>query len=517
MSFSRVEPQPGDRLRRAVAGVLTILLVATAVVVLHGPSTRLALTGDSYQWIQHAHAATHDWSLFLVDLDSFLRPSNTWSLALDRIVWGGFDAGGFRLSSLLIHAIVGLALAVAARRLGLGHAAAAAVALVWVTSPFSDESAFVVAYRFQPLLLLSWLALIAIWPRGEEGWTRGRICAALIAVFSAAAAKETWVVTPLLVAALEFDRRRSLREAIRPTILVGLGVVLYVVVYFVVFPGSKSYYQLGEHIIAKIPTQLAAFLYLREPMPFELSLTWQGVLALVAAGAMVVACVRWRVPGTWSAVALFLAPSIPTILVPYMPQRYLAIPYAGFLLLAALWLSEVARRQPRWRLAVRGGAAAVTIVVVIAGAAIVRDDLADYTRMADAHQILLDQARAVAPVVAAGDPVAVIRNERAQPLLEILREPAGFAKLPYTRHSDSFGLIDTAALFEWVIAEEGTIVRPVPDWASSCGGAEGRVLVHHLDGFVDGGRVDDLALEAQEWKDRPAAFRVIRSTPAGGS
>ena len=49
-------------------------VIVAAVAWIHGPSIELALTGDSYQWIQHAHAAMHHPSLFLADLDTFLRP-----------------------------------------------------------------------------------------------------------------------------------------------------------------------------------------------------------------------------------------------------------------------------------------------------------------------------------------------------------------------------------------------------------------------------------------------------------
>ena len=511
MSHPSDPPGIGNILQVAGAAVFTVAVITAAVVVLHGPAVELELTGDSYQWVQHAHAATHQPGLLLADLDSFLRPSTTWSLAIDRAIWGGFEARGFRTSSLAIHGLVALALVFAGRRLGLGSLAAAAIGLVWATSPFADESAFVVAYRFQPLLLLGWLVLIAVWPRAGEEWKRSRVIAAVIAVLAAVAAKETWVVTPALVAALELDRRRSLRETLRPTLIVGIAVVIYVIVYFRFFPaGDKSYYEFGSHVVAKIPTQLAAFLYLKEPMPFALELSWQGVLATVAIAGMAAACLRWKVPGTLPALALYLLPTVPTLLVPFMPQRYLAIPYAGFLLLAALWVTAAAERTHRWRWAIRVAAVGAAVMVIVAGAAIVRADLEDYRRMVAAHEMLLAEAAVVSNVVAAGDPVVVVRDERAQPLLEILREPLGFAKLPYTRHADPYGLVDAGALFEWVIAEEGTRVEPVIEGFD---GVEGAVLIHIEGGFVDAGRTVDLAAELRRWQGEGRRVRVIRAVP----
>jgi hypothetical protein len=146
-----------------------------------------------------------------------------------------------------------------------------------------------------------------------------------------------------------------------------------------------------------------------------------------------------------------------------------------------------------------------------AGVSIVRADLQDYRRIAGAHQVLLDEAAAVAPAVASGAPVAVVRDEQAQPLLEILREPAGFAKLPYTRHEDPYGLIDTAALFDWVMSDEHTRVELVPDWRESCADVPGRVLVHTRGGFVDTGAAPDLAAEAKNWQDAGRHVRVVKA------
>jgi hypothetical protein len=285
----------------------------------------------------------------------------------------------------------------------------------------------------------------------------------------------------------------------------------YVVAYFVAFPTGKSYYQLGVHVLAKLPSQLAAFLYLDEPMPFAQSLTGVGLLAFAVVTAVAATAIRWRVRGTWTALTLLVVPTLPTLAVPFMPQRYLAIPYAGFLLLLALWAADAARRLPRWRLAIRVSATVAVVMVNAAGAALVRADLDDYRGMAAAHARLLDEASAVRDVVAGRSPVLVVRTETTQPLLEVLREPTGFAKLPYTRHADPYGLIDAAALFEWVIAEENTRVEHVSGWSEVCAGVEGPVLEHTDGGFLTRGPVPDLAAEGRRVAEVGRRIRVIRS------
>jgi len=503
-----------NSLRPSLIAVLaTAALIGVAVTLLHGPVVSLALTGDSYQWIQHAHAAVHQPALLLADLDTFLRPSNTWTLAVDRFLWGGFDARGYRTSSLVLHGLVAFALAVAGRRLGLGSVAAAAVALVWVTSPFTDESAFVVAYRFQPLLLLAWLVLIIVWPRAGVSWSGGRAAVVAVAILAAAAAKETWVVTPALVAALEFDRRRPLRALAQPVALVGIAAALYIALYTFSFPTSKSYFELGPHIIARVPQQLAAFLYLGESRPYVLAVTWVGLFAFAVVVLIAVSCLRWRVAGTWVALSLLVLPTLPTLLVPFMPQRYLAIPYAGFLLLVALWVGAMVNKFPRWQKAIRGFAFVTVVLVVVAGVTIVRADLEDYRAMAVAHTVLLDEAAEVTGSFSDGRPVLIVREERTQPLVEILRDPLGMPKLPYTRHEDPYGLIDTAALFEWVLSEEGTRVERIDGWASVCDGTEGSVVVHREGGFADLGVISDVAAEAARWEAEQRHLRVVQTVP----
>lgn len=495
-----------------VAFTLIAIVFAGVVASLYGPLLPMALTGDSYQWIQHAHVAAHKSAVLLADLDTFFRPSTTWTLVVDRFVWGGFNARGYRTTSLALHGLAALALVIVGRRLGLGWLAAAAVGLVWVTSPFSDESAIVVAYRFQPLLLLSWLVLIIVWPRQGESWCWSRLAAAVVAVVAGAASKETWVVTPALVAALEFERQRTWRSAVVPAVTVTGAVVAYLAFYFIVFPGSKSYFELGPHIVAKLPRQMAAFLFFQESTPGSISLTWQAVAALVVFGTLIAACVKWRVPGTLTALCLFVLPTMPTILVPFLPQRYLAIPYAGFLLMVALWVSALSRRFPKWRVSIQTVAMVAAVLVAMVGATIVRADIEDYQAITASHALLLEQTAAVVAHVKGDAPLAVVIDEKTSPLVEVAQFPVGYPKLVFVRNHDPYGLIDTAALFEWVLADEGTRVEHVVNWTADCEGVPGVVLVHSDGGFIDLATAPNLASEAAKWQASGRSVRVVRAT-----
>lgn len=511
-----VPDPPGPRPSRQLVGAVVVLaVVITALVwLLHGPAVGLPLTGDTYQWVQHAHRAVHQPALLLADLDGFFRPSATWLLVVDRMVWGGFDAAGYRTTSLLLHGLSALMLALAGRRLDLGWPAAAAVAAVWAASPFTDESVLVVACRHELLLLLPWLLLILIWPRtAEQRWSGRQIAGVALLVLLAAMAKETWVVTPLLVAALELERTGSVRRAVIPTAAVAAAVVAYLAVYLSLFHNAKPYLEPGPHVVAMIPNMLASFLYLEPPMVDGPVLTWKGLLAVAATGAIGIGAVRWRTPGGLVAAALLVAPILPVLAVPYLPQRYLTVSYAGFLLLLALWLgrlAELAAARRRWVQLVGG---ALTIALLAVGAVLVRADLADYRRIAAAHQRLLDEAALVSHVVEAGAPVIVVRDEAVSPLHEVVGSPAGLPKLAFIRNHDPYGLIDTAALFEWVLAAEGTTVEHVASRPSPAGRAQGRLLIHRAGGFVDLGATPDLESEAERWRSSGRGLQVVRAAP----
>jgi hypothetical protein len=262
---------------------LGLLAIIGLVLALYRPALDLELIGDDYQWLQHAHAATHRPALLLADLDTFYRPLATWTLVADRALWGRAP-GGYHLTNVLLHALAAALLALAARRVRLSWPAALAVGLLWGTSPFATEPALSVAIRFDTLLLLAWLGLVLAWPRRDQAWTAGR--AAVVAGLAVAAmlAKETWVVTPALVWLLDRAvRGASSRQALRTAVPFATAAAAYTVVYFLAFPGGKST-TTWPAALAKVPHQLAAFLWLEQLRPIDIRLGGRS-LALVFSAA----------------------------------------------------------------------------------------------------------------------------------------------------------------------------------------------------------------------------------------
>lgn len=500
--------------RRAVTAAGIALVMLAIVLGLYWPALRLPLMGDDYQWVQHAHRALHRPALLLADLDTFYRPANTWALALDRVLWPR-SATGHHLTNLLLHALTAWLLVLVGRRFGLGGWLAVGVGVLWVATPFTSEAAIQVAIRFETLLLAAWLALCLAWPGPDERWTTGRRVAAGLALALAMASKETWVVTPALALALEVGwRRRGWRQAWRlPAALVALAC-LYVGLYFALFPSDKSYFRWDLAALAKLPHEMAAFWGLERLVPAEFPLTWQGVAALAATLGLAAWAWRRANPAGCLGGALLIAPTLPTLMVPFLPLRYVAIPYAGFLLVVATTVGRVVQALPaRWRRLAVPAAAALALAWATIGALALRPELADAAAVGREHERLLGEARAVAAELPVGQPWALVRAEPAEPLRAISEHLQGWPKTFFVRSSDPYGLVDAAALFEWVLAEEGTFVRRLAVGGKPEIAGVVDVWIHVPGRFVRSPSSGAAATDtARAWLDRNAPVQVLRIT-----
>lgn len=494
------------------AVVLPAFATLVAVLALYLPGLSFELAGDDYQWVQHAHRAMHRPVLLLSDLGGFFRPAGTWTLVLDRLVWP-WQPTGYHATNLLLHLVAVTLLGFASGRLGLPPLGSVAVAAVWGVSPWATESALHPAVRFDTLLVGAWCSMMIIWPRHDESWTGRRRLALAGAVVLAAASKETWVVTPGLVLALELaQRRRRGMAAFIPAALVTAGVLVYSAAHVALLSLGRTYFTWEPGVLAKLPQQLAAFLLLAPHQPAGFEFTWAGGAALAVVGTMVWWAWHTRSAAMWLGLSLLLLPALPTLAAPVLPLRYTAASFAGLVLAIGGAVAQVVfRLSPGWQ---RAGVAATSLLTVAAvgwGAVRVRLELEDARRVSDAHARLLRQAAQVAPSLPVGVPLIVVSSDEASPLAKIAASPEGWRKPFFVRGNDPAGLADSAALLAWSRCEEELDVAHIGDWNSTEARRPGRVLLYSSAGFawLDGW-TDDAGAHAQRLRAGGVPVRLVQ-------
>ena len=109
------------------------------------------------------------------------------------------------------------------------------------------------------------------------------------------------------------------------------------------------------------------------------------------------------------------------------------------------------------------------------------------------------------------------RDENENPLAELATSPHGRLKIWYPRHDAPYGLVDSAALFDWALGTHGPVVERVNDW-EELRGVPGILLLHGIDGFTTPPlAVEDTAEAAARWKQRGARLSVVVAETATGS
>ena len=496
--------------------IFFLMLPPLAVILLYLPALNLALSGDDYQWLQLAHEAMLRPGKLFADLDTFFRPTSTWTMILERSIWGD-RAGGFHLTNIVFHAIATFLMVLVSRRLGLSRMTSLIIAALWGCSVFSSEPAIRVASRHEDLLFIGWLGMMLAWPGRDERWTRARLIAATSCVLLALFSKETWIVTPGIALALDAAfRRLPLKRSLVNFARWLSFSALYSLIHFLLFPTTRGYFNATLPLIAKIPHQLSAFFYFETMVPMNFPFTWQSLLALIVIIFLGIFALKQRSMSGAFGLALLILPVLPTVLIPYLPTRYTALPYGGFLLLLSSSSESFLRMLSGHILRFTAVFFILLFAAVfIAGVVMVQAELDDASHVSQAHERLLAEALPIAGDFPFDRPVLVIRAESDNPLREIALAARGLPKIYYVRHADPYGLIDTAALFDWAVKKQDVLIRRFDDWESRFANSRAAVLVHRSGGFTWMSKdISDLELAGQQWSARGFPVRVISAVAA---
>jgi hypothetical protein len=496
-------------LRRQSA--LWLLPVLGCWLWLLASSARLGFAGDDFQWWQHARMALAKPTLLFQAYGGF-RIVNTWTLALDHLLFGTQPLG-YHVTNLLLYVCCAVLLWFVAARFAVPAAGRAVIVALWLLSPYSLEPSLTVSQRFEPIQLACWLGLALIWPREGRRWRAGRIVAVAAIAILTVLNKENWVVLPGLTFVFDvaISRVRWAR-ALRRSALIALGVAAYTWLYLQSPPiAPASFFSSGLPGVVKVPNAWAAFSLLGELQPGRFAFGVPEAVAVVTMAALV--WFGWRRRSTLVAVglALFLLPFIPLVPVGWSTSRYTTVPLAGFLLAVAGSVREVnAVLDKRFRGSRVGVLACGVLGVLAVNVTLLRGDLNDYRAYYEAHLPLLEEARAFAPKIAGQHLIVTVRLESEQPLVRLSGSLAGIPKVFFVRGGDPYTLIDWAALFSYVLdANGGPLFVDAGDPTSEP--QDCAVVGHVRGGFVElPRRAAACAGEAAAWSTSQTSVRLLK-------
>ncbi|PWB74134.1 MAG: hypothetical protein C3F15_08230 [Holophagae bacterium] len=462
--------------------LIASMLIAATAAALYAPAAHFELTGDDYQLMQLAKMASHSPTTVLSAEGQF-RPLVIATLITDRALWHQ-RSGGYHLTNLVLHVVCGIGLLTVALRLGLGVLPAAVLSLLWTLSPFGVESAVWVSARSDTMLAICWFLIILLWPGPDRRFSARRALAVITVAGAAVLTKESWVAMPILFVGLGIHGNDSqVRRWTLAATWSAIAALGYLAVRITTGSGLPGQIAISGHTLAKPFHTLAAFLFLEELRPIGYTLTWRGTIAVAVTAALCVSAYHARDRAGLVGAALFLAGILPTLPVSNLPHRYVVIAHAGFLLLFTSWAARtIVAIAARYRKASQIMIGVAVALVALADCAMVRADLVDWRRVSNAYTVLLQQTRSIAQDLPSEGMVGVIRMENHNPLAEIASQPRGGWKLFFARQDDPSGLVDSAALLEWVIDREEIIVRT---WTTSqIGSIPGYAVAHTEGGFV---------------------------------
>ncbi len=485
--------------------LLATLALATA---LHAPLLGLGFVGDDFEWWLAARTALDEPQRLILPFGGF-RPANLWTIALDQMLYGT-EPTGYHLTSILLHLAGGAGLWLALRRFAFAAPAAAAVAALWMCSPYSLKPVVSLCERFEPMLLTVWLAMLVLWPRPGEGWRRGRLAAVIVLAAFSALVKESWVVLPGFVLCFELVLHRvPWGRAVRSAAIAAAGVAAYVAAYLLDPPIAGSYYAASLAPAAKVPHAWAVFLGLTRLDPSSTQLGPAEAAATIT--LVVLAWWGWRrrCAATAVGLTLFVLPLLPVLTVPFLVTRYTYVPLAGFLVVIAAAVRAGVEGLPRAR---RPLASAIVVAVAAAylgfGLWLVRGDQADASRRDDAHRRLLAEATAFAPQLPRDGLILGVRLERESANRALLDEVEGVPKAYYERARYPYGLIRWAPLFSYALDPGG---GPLYEECAVEEAGRWSAVGHRSGGFaLLATEAGSAPQEAAHWRERGALVEGFR-------
>ncbi len=314
---------------------------------------------------------------FLRPSFSFYRPLRSLSYHFDYRYWG-LNPFGYRLTSILLHALCVLALFQLLKTLGTGFRVRAGAALIFLLHPAAIEPVVYLSSRAELLGTLSGLLFLLAGARFVRSGGGGKCFLSLAFLGAAFLSKESFLVLPLLLPVVTTGLEKSGRYRRRGiTAAAFLAAGAFAVFRFFLLPIPAGPDRLGRllaypQILIKAPEVFLTYLRLlllpvglsphhplaSAPLPSPARLAVQ--LAAGAGAVLLLLSFRKRGQRGFPGAAWFLIALLPVSnlypLSRIIAEKYLYFPLAGAAWLAAELLLGPDRKGARFRAALFGAA-----------------------------------------------------------------------------------------------------------------------------------------------------------------
>lgn len=345
----------------------------------------------------HQYFTSHVWSaIYSGRVGNFYRPLFLLWLRLNHAAWG-LTPSWWHLTSVLCHVLATYLVFRVAQSLTRDRGIALLAGLLFGLHPAHIESVAWISGVTDPLMAVFFLGSLDSYIRYEDGKKKRWLGAAVAGFALALLVKETAIVLPFVLVVYAWPRepgeKTSIRTAARhlaTSLMPFLAMAaLYLAARSSAIGGFVPHRAAGGWKMMVLNWPSVLVFYLRHLVwPFGLSEFypslpthvragefWVSLLLVLLAAACAVGLIRWLrwSPAMRCAVALLILPLLPALYFPALTpgdtlhDRYLYLPLAGFSILVAAALTELAATVGSRGALIRWGVAGVLVVGYSAG------------------------------------------------------------------------------------------------------------------------------------------------------
>lgn len=417
--------------------------VVALIFLLYVPALNNYLQGDDFEWLNSVYQGWQRPGQILEKINNFNRPLVKFSYLLNYTLFGT-RIFYYNLFTLLLHLTNLWLLFLLTRHLFGRTLPAALMALAYGASAYYSEVTLWAAGRpdsIMMLFVLGALLLLTRWASAEKGMPLGKHMLLLLWATGALAAKESWVILPILAFILLWlVKKIPIQMVLRHTL--GLFLILgFYFAFFIGLPLLRGHAAFTAYGQAGLKTMVnkAAFLgykYLGLGEQYQ-GAWWQIVLLAALLAAAVFAFIRRKNRLAFFGLFWMLLGVGVSLPVYHAPARYNYIPLIGF------WIMIISFFSLEYHKFVQQHKEKKRIATVILGlplffflaqqAIMLHWEIKDYHLRGQLHEQLAEMYIQIQDKIPPDQPIVFVDLGKRQAVIEMAAAVKGYKKILFVR------------------------------------------------------------------------------------